>query len=329
MDFTALNAFDYIVIAIIGFSTLFAFFRGFIQTVMSFIAWFGSIFIAVYLFPHIQPMVAGHIDNPIVANTVAFLGTYFVLVIAFVILGFQLVYIAGALRFGPIDKALGFAFGVVRGVVLVTVMFMVIMLFISLFGAKEQAPDGQPSTSPEIPSWLADAQTYDLLRKSSATALHMVPDKVWDKIRGYAKSFDAPKRYASWHPTSEIGNVVKDMTDALPEDSRKDIFKKYGLPVSGPDEGTLKGASSVPLTNFDFSKDVFRAYQDAMAEGKAQGIKLSPEALQGFEKIFNQIQPAVDNMLKNKDSIEKSAYNNNQAKQLDKQVKELDRLLRE
>lgn len=340
MDFSALNAFDYIVLTIVGLSTLFAFARGFIQTVMSFIAWIGSIFIAVYLFPYVQPVVAGHIHNPIVANTVTFLGTYFVLLIAFIILGLQLLYVVEALRFGPIDRALGFAFGALRGVVLVTVMFILLTMFLSLFGMNEQGGDqagSQVSNQPNAPDWLAKAQTYDLLRKSASTAVQMVPDNLWDDVRGFAKNFESPKQFIAWSPPPKVSDIVTDMAEALPEKERKNIFRQYSLSISPSavpsgsdslDHELAELVDHLPVENFAFSQDVFRAYKKALDSGQIKGFKPSQETLSKLEQVFSLVQPSVQDLMKAQKSIS-GIDTESQAKAFGKKTKELDNIFEE
>ena len=291
MDFSLLNGFDYFVLSIIVLSSLIALTRGFIQTIMSFIAWIGSIFVAVYLFPHLQPIVAESVSNEIVANSLTFIGTYIASLIVFIIIGFQLLMVAEAFRFGPIDRSLGLAFGIARGVVLVTVLFIGITFFLSLFGMHDD--DMTASNQSNTPDWLAEAQTYNMLRISAGTALDMVPDDVFDHMTDFAKSFDNPMDKKTWSPPPVIVGAIRDMAGALPSDVRRDIFQKYQKTSKGA------GGSAVdPQIQFEFSRDLVKAYFDQVREGKvAAKENISPAVVNKLEKIFDVVSPAAEKMM--------------------------------
>lgn len=276
IDFSSLNAFDYVVFTIVGLSTLFAFFRGFIHTVLSFLAWIGSIFVAVYLFPVVQPVVADHVEHEIVANILAFMGVYFVSLIIITIVNYQILAIVSRSRLGAIDRSLGFAFGLARGCVLVTIMFMVITFFFSVFGMRESEAE---NSKPKLPEWLANAQTYEPLRVGSATLTNMVPKDFWKDAKEYTQMFNKPATSKLWRP--EMDKAMSGIMAQLPEETRKSLLEKYNVEHWG----------DVPVEDRKaISGDILESYKQSMASGEVKG-DIPVFALNYLERIMKEAQP--------------------------------------
>lgn len=318
MDFSSLNGFDYIALAIIALSALIGLTRGFIQTIMSFVAWIGSIFVALYLFPYVQPIIAESISSEIVANSLTFIGIYLASLVFFILLGFQLLLIAEALRFGPVDRSLGLAFGIVRGVVLVTVIFIGITFFLSLFGMHDS---NEEVNKQKTPDWLADAQTYNMLQVSASTAMGMVPDDVFDRVKDFAESFDSPLKQDEWKPSPAMVGALRDMAGALPDDVRKDIFRKYQKASQ-----QAEGRQVSPQVQFEFSKDLVKAYFEQVREGKVVPKEnISPEVLNKLEKVFDEVSPSIDQVMKaTKDMPHSTRDNAKQMKDLEALIKDFE-----
>lgn len=291
IDFSSLNTFDYVVLTIVGLSTLFAFFRGFVHTVLSFLAWIGSIFFAIYLFPYIQPLVAKHVNHEIVANILAFMGGYFASLIVITIINYQVLALVSRLRLGAIDKSLGFAFGLARGCVLVILIFMTINFFISTFGMRESEED---NAKPKMPEWLVEAQTYEPLRMGSASMVRILPKNLWKDAKEYTQMFNTPSSSKLWRP--EMNKAVSSIVSQLPEDMRSDLLDKYGA----------KNWADVPVEQRKvIADDVIASYKQLSGDGK-----ISQDALDFLERLLHEGQPTEAELRELRGLFSNPALNN-------------------
>lgn len=119
-----MTSFDYIVLAIIGFSTLLSVMRGAIRELMA----LGSWVVAFWAAQHFTPLVSVWLPEHLPSENIRFLAA-FVMVFISTLLGLALVTIAVSgvvhlLGLGTFDRLLGVLFGIVRGAVAVTVLVL-------------------------------------------------------------------------------------------------------------------------------------------------------------------------------------------------------------
>lgn len=117
----AMNAADWVIVAVIGLSTLFSVLRGFTREAISLASWVLAYVGARVLSPSLAELFAGWFKNPDVQELAAFI----VLFIAILVTGMLVAHLLGdavrssSLSFG--DRLLGMAFGFVRGILIVVV----------------------------------------------------------------------------------------------------------------------------------------------------------------------------------------------------------------
>lgn len=117
----AMNAADWIIVAVVALSTLLSLLRGFTREAISLLSWVAALVVARVLAPSLAALFANWIDNPETQEWAAFV-SLFVLVL---ITGMLLAHMLGnavknsSLNMG--DRLLGTAFGFVRGVLIVVV----------------------------------------------------------------------------------------------------------------------------------------------------------------------------------------------------------------
>lgn len=161
MESLPINLIDLAVIAILLISGFFAFVRGFVREVLSVAGWVGAGIITLYLFDPVRPHVRGLIPSPLIADIVTGAGIF---IVALVVLSILSHYVAERVRdsmIGPVDRSLGFVFGLVRGAVLCAAAFLLFSWLV--------ARDDRPRV-------IATARSLPLLEQGSNLLLKILPE---------------------------------------------------------------------------------------------------------------------------------------------------------
>lgn len=159
-----LTALDILVLLAIGGSAALGFMRGFVTELLSLFAWVAIVFMLKIFHTPVTHALSGMVGTVTGAAVLAFAvitgGTYF---------GGRMIARALGSRtrdsiLGPLDRAMGFAFGSVKGLILASLGFLLIVLVTDTMR-------GGPSHRPE---WLTDSRTYPMLNTTSASIADFV-----------------------------------------------------------------------------------------------------------------------------------------------------------
>ena len=172
-----LTAFDIAVVAVIALSALLALARGAVREVLGLASWIGAIAVAFVAFERVRPLVAPHIQEPLIADAATLAIVFIVPFVAFKILAAIIAGVVSASPLGPFDRLLGFGFGVLRGILIVCAAYLVISAFL---------PPGRQ------PAWLRDARTLPQVQKGAALLTQALPQgmRVFDQIAEPARASD-------------------------------------------------------------------------------------------------------------------------------------------
>lgn len=154
---------DAAVIAILLVSGLLALVRGFVNEVLSIVAWVIGAIAAVWLYPFLTPMLRGIVSPDWLAAAAA------ALIIFAVVYGVCHLFtnrLSARLHelhehVGLLDRTLGFIFGIARGLVVVAIAFL---FFAWLVPERSDHPD-----------WIREARTLPLIESTSVALLALVP----------------------------------------------------------------------------------------------------------------------------------------------------------
>ncbi|MDE0809441.1 MAG: CvpA family protein [Alphaproteobacteria bacterium] len=173
-----INLTDLVVLTVVMISGFLAFFRGFIREALSIGAWVAAFFAGIYGFPILAPSLAGVVPDLTLVPWVAGLA---IGVVTVIVLSFLAHYLAKAIQIeglGPIDRSLGFLFGLARGAVLISLSFLMI----------EWALDDR-----NYPTWLNGAKSLPLVRSGADLLVRLMPVRlrpqlgaINDEARGVA-----------------------------------------------------------------------------------------------------------------------------------------------
>ncbi len=158
---------DIFVLLLMGGAAVFGFMRGFVQETLSLIAWILIIFAVRLLHAPVTDFLVAPIGNDAGAAVLAFAS----IVIVTYALGRWISKSIGRKSrkslLGPIDRVLGFGFGMVKGLIGATLAYLlVVLVYDSIYGAGEPRPE-----------WIAESRTYPLLNASGDALVQFVEER--------------------------------------------------------------------------------------------------------------------------------------------------------
>lgn len=161
-----LTAFDVGVGVLVLISAILATARGLTREVLSLATWAGSAAIAIYMYLYHPEIAQQYIAEEIVANIATVVVTFIVSLIVLHLLTMRLADFVVDSRIGPIDRTLGFVFGVLRGIL--------IAIVITIFGTWLLGTN--------LPEWASNSQSLPHLRTMGDTLISMLPEGLEQQV---------------------------------------------------------------------------------------------------------------------------------------------------
>jgi membrane protein required for colicin V production len=165
-----MNAFDIIVIGVLGLSALFALFRGFVREAFSIGSWFGAAVATWYAFGYAYPIAQKFITSDTVAKFAAGASVFLISLILLSLIASALSSQIQHSALSSVDRALGLAFGAARGVLIVWLGFLALSWAI-----------------PEQPDWIRQARTRPFLEYGAGVLKSMIPPDLRERGQSTAK----------------------------------------------------------------------------------------------------------------------------------------------
>ncbi|HEX8010129.1 MAG TPA: CvpA family protein [Casimicrobiaceae bacterium] len=119
-----MTAFDFLVIGVVGLSTLAAFWRGFIRVIASLAAWVVGVLAAIRFSGAVGNLLPDLGESPAVRYMAAFAIILVVALIVGALVGWALSRLANAVGLGFLDRSLGALFGVARGILIAVLLVL-------------------------------------------------------------------------------------------------------------------------------------------------------------------------------------------------------------
>lgn len=163
-----LTAFDLVVLAVVGLSTLVALARGAVREIMGFLAWIGAFAAAWFAFAPTRPIVKDALHNDLLTDLATVALVFLVPLLAFKLMGSMLARAVSGSGLGLADRLLGLAFGLGRGVLLVAAAY--------LLGSMLVPPERHPD-------WIARAQVLPHVRSAAAKLQSVLPAELESKVK--------------------------------------------------------------------------------------------------------------------------------------------------
>jgi membrane protein required for colicin V production len=201
-----LTAFDVGVGVLVLISAILATARGLTREVLSLATWAGSAAIAVYMWQYHPEIARQYVAEQVIADIATVVVTFIVALIVLHLLTMRIADFVVDSRIGPIDRTLGFVFGVLRGVL--------IAIVVTIFGIWLLGTN--------LPDWASNAQSLPYLRDMGNTLISMLPEgleqQVTDVLQGGGANLtDDPQAPAApLDPTDPVTDPAPD-AEAVPE----------------------------------------------------------------------------------------------------------------
>jgi membrane protein required for colicin V production len=170
MNILDLTYFDYIILVIIAYSLIAAFYKGLIKACTSFFGWIISFMGSYMIYSPIEGVVSKIVTNNLGSVCISLFLGYVISLILTSIITNKILDLTPNIRGGMIDRSLGFAFGLVRGLIISCVIFQIIVLSSPLFLNPIAG-----SVSPPLPDAVKKAKTYQLLNQGSGLLMSFIP----------------------------------------------------------------------------------------------------------------------------------------------------------
>src|SRR5260221_5082906 len=187
---------DLAVIGIVALSAVFAFARGFVREALSIIAWIGAAAITLYGFNWVYAQVDPRLHDRLLSQLATGFGLF---VTSLIVLTIMTGIVARAVRatgLSPIDRTLGFIFGLARGAFLVCLAYLLLVVSV------------QPN---DWPAWIREAKSEPYLHEGADVLKGFLPESL--KIKS-AEAVDSAAKALS--PAVQAERAMRALTNPAP-----------------------------------------------------------------------------------------------------------------
>jgi membrane protein required for colicin V production len=152
---------DCLIVLIIVVSAGYAAWRGFLWETLTIFAWAAAAFACLYFGPYIIPLTRSLVQQDWLAGLLAYAAVFLAV---FIPLAFMTARFSATVKhspIGPLDRAAGVAFGIVRGLVIVGLAYLAFTYFVPI---RNQ------------PRWVTEARLLSVVQSAADIMLTVVPD---------------------------------------------------------------------------------------------------------------------------------------------------------
>ena len=156
---------DCLIVLIVVVSAGYAAWRGFLWETLTIFAWVTASFGCLYFGPFILPLTRSLVSQGWLAGLLAYAAVFAAVFIPFAFMSHRFSQSVKSSPIGPLDRAAGVAFGVVRGLVLVGLAYLAFTYFVPI---RQQ------------PAWLTQARLLPIVQSTADVLLTVIPDQSRD-----------------------------------------------------------------------------------------------------------------------------------------------------
>jgi membrane protein required for colicin V production len=161
----SVNFIDCLIVLIVIVSAGYAAWRGFVWETLTIFAWVAASFGCLYFGPYIIPLTKSLVSQDWLASLLAYAAVFLAVFIPFAFISHRFSESVKSSPIGPLDRAAGVAFGVVRGLVLVGLAYLAFTYFVPI---RQQ------------PHWVTEARLLPVVQSTADVLLSVVPGQPHD-----------------------------------------------------------------------------------------------------------------------------------------------------
>jgi membrane protein required for colicin V production len=210
---------DCLIVLIIIVSAGYAAWRGFLAETLTIFEWVAAAFACLYFGPYLVPMARTMVSQSWLASLLAYAVVFLAVFIPLAFISHRLSQAVKSSPIGPLDRAAGVAFGVVRGLALVGLAYLAFTYFVPI---RQQ------------PRWVTEAELLPMVQSTADVILSLVPDQSRDyaAIPDHEVVIQAPStvRKASNPPSQArhdpMAELIRSNGAAVPRAGRAPVQQK-------------------------------------------------------------------------------------------------------
>lgn len=207
---------DALIVLVIVVSAGYAAWRGFLWETLTIFEWVAAAFACLYFGPYLIPMARSMVDAPWLASLLAYAVVFLTVFIPLAFISHRFSEQVKHSPIGPLDRAAGVAFGVVRGLVVVALAYLAFTYFVPI---RNQ------------PRWVTRAELLPMVQSTADVLLSVVPNHPGDyaAIPHHDEVRQAPPR--SHDPVADLihsnGNATaRNGTKPAKTDSMAELIRR-------------------------------------------------------------------------------------------------------
>lgn len=160
-----MNGFDIAILVLIGIGAITGLLRGLVQEVLALLAWIAGVF-AVYRFhTPLSEALVPHLETETGAAVLAFMLLLLVPLMIGMLLARYLSKMTRDSVVNPLDRMLGFGFGMIKGTIIAVVAYSIMVLAYDTVWSKEGRP-----------LWVTQARSYPMINEASEKLVKMIAE---------------------------------------------------------------------------------------------------------------------------------------------------------
>ncbi len=161
-----MNLFDIIVLAVIGIAAIGGFWRGLVQEVLSLASWVLAAFAIYYLHTPLTEALSAYLETEPATSILAFALLLLIPYAAMKVIANNVGRASRNSIVGPIDRVLGFGFGLLKGSVIVVLAFSILALGYDEIWEFEGRP-----------AWITTGKTYPFVDAFSREMVSIIAER--------------------------------------------------------------------------------------------------------------------------------------------------------
>ncbi len=197
---------DCLIVLIIVVSAGYAGWRGLIWETLTIFAWASAALASLYLGPYITPLTRSLVSQSWLASLLAYASVFMAVFIPLAFMSHRFSQGVKNSPIGPLDRAAGVAFGVVRGLVIVALAYMAFTYFVPIRNH---------------PRWITEAKLLPVVQSTADVLLTVVPSQPNNYAYVPQHDENAPPAAKAGH--DPMAELIRENEQGVPKSAKEPV----------------------------------------------------------------------------------------------------------